>query len=393
MPVLAVLPASAFILTLVHVNHRCLVFVAVTLGFDDRHDEPCYRATSEWDATLMRYEKSKNVLLLARAMAASAEGLTLEQMCEVTGERRRTVERMRDAIREVFPQMEELPDHPTKRFRIPKGLDGFYQDPTTEELADLGKVVTQMRARGATGRAESLGELERKIKAAMRHGRRLKSDVDVEALLRAELIAVQAGPRPAEDPGALLLLRKALLEMKMLRFNYSGGSTPGALRDVAPFGIIFGRMNYLIGADAGTTKPKHWRLDRIANIQVLATPAVPPSDFSLTTFANTAFAYFEGPQEDVVLHVLPSGLDEFKNYRFHSSQTVEDHPSGGAIIRFRASGMFELAWHLFTWGNKVEIVEPVSLRETLATELRVALAHHEEPLRFSYTVTKAAHSP
>ena len=29
-------------------------------------------------------------------------------------------------IREVFPLMEEIADHPTKRFHIPKGLDGFF---------------------------------------------------------------------------------------------------------------------------------------------------------------------------------------------------------------------------------------------------------------------------
>ena len=87
-----------------------------------------------------------------------------------------------------------------------------------------------------------------------------------------------------------------------------------------------------------------------------------------------------------MLHVLPSGMEDFKNYRFHSSQTVEEHPEGGVIVRFRASGMLELAWHLFSWGNKIEIVEPVSLRQQLTTELRVALAHHEEPLRFAYTL-------
>jgi predicted DNA-binding transcriptional regulator YafY len=102
--------------------------------------------------------------------------------------------------------------------------------------------------------------------------------------------------------------------------------------------------------------------------------------------ANTPFAYFEGPQEDVVLHVLPGGMDDFKNYRFHSSQSVKQHPEGGVIVRFRASGMLELAWHLFCWGNKIEIVEPVSLRQQMTTELRVALAHHEEPLRFTYTL-------
>jgi predicted DNA-binding transcriptional regulator YafY len=91
------------------------------------------------------------------------------------------------------------------------------------------------------------------------------------------------------------------------------------------------------------------------------------------------------------LHVLPGGMEDFKNYRFHSSQTVQLHPEGGAMVRFRASGILELAWQLFTWGNKIEIVEPVSLRQQITTELRAALAHHEEPLRFTYVLnTKKA---
>ena len=334
----------------------------------------------------MRYDKARKILELARALASSAEGLTLDEMCRATSCERRTVERMRDTIREVFPQMEEIPDPPMKRFHIPKGLDGFFQDPTAAELSDLGVLVAELRDAGATARAESLAGLERKIRAATRHGRRRATETDVEALLRAERIAVQAGPRPAEDPGVLMVLRQALLGMKMLRFTYHGGSRPGTSREVVAYGIIFGRMNYLIGADAGTTKPKRWRLDRIEKLECLDTAAPPPDDFDLVAFANTAFAYFEGPQEDVVLHVLPGGLEDFKNYRFHSSQTVEEHPEGGVIVRFRASGMLELAWHLFSWGNKIEIVEPVSLRQQMTTELRVALARHEEPLRFTYTL-------
>ncbi len=334
----------------------------------------------------MRYDKPKKILELARALASSAEGLTLADMCQVTSASRRTVERMRDSIRDVFPRLEEIPDHPSKRFRIPRGLDGFFQDPTTEELTDLGIVITELRSSDATGRAESLASLDRKIRGAMGQSRKRATETDVEALVRAELIAVQAGPRPAEDPAVLMTLRQALLGMKMVRFVYFGGSSPGNSRELLPYGIIFGRCNYLIGADPGSTKPKHFRLDKIAGLQCLDTPGTPPAGFDLVKFANTPFAYFEGEQEDVVLHVLPSGMDEFKNYRFHSSQTVDDHPEGGAIVRFRASGMLELAWHLFCWGNKVEVVEPVALRERLTTELRAALAHHDEPLRFTYAV-------
>jgi predicted DNA-binding transcriptional regulator YafY len=334
----------------------------------------------------MRYDRTRTILELARALASNAEGLTIDDMCRSTGCERRTVERMRDTIREVFPQMEEILDHPTKRFHIPKGLDGFFQDPTADELSDLGVVIAELRESGAEARAGSLGSLERKIRAAIRQARKRPTETDVEALLRAELIAVQAGPRPAEDPAVLVKLRQALLASRMLRFIYHGGSLPGASREVVPFGIIFGRMNYLIGADAGTTKPKHWRLDRIEKLECLDTVASPPADFDPVAFANTAFAFFEGPPEDVVLHVLPGGMEDFKNYRFHSSQSLEQHPEGGVIVRFRASGMLELAWHLFTWGNKIEIVEPISLRQQMTTELRAALAHHEEPLRFSYTV-------
>ena len=146
----------------------------------------------------MRNDKTKKILELARALASSAEGLTLEDMGRVVGCERRTVERMRDTIRDVFPQLEEIPDHPSKRFRIPRGLDGFFQDPTTQELSDLGIVIAELREAQATARAESLAQLDKKIRAAMRLGKRRATETDVEALLRAELIAVQAGPRPTE---------------------------------------------------------------------------------------------------------------------------------------------------------------------------------------------------
>jgi len=194
---------------------------------------------------MTRYDTTKKILELARALASRADGLTLDEMCQSTGCDRRTVERMRDVIRDLFPQLEEISDPPTKRFRIPKGLDGFFQDPTAEELSDLGVVIAELQKTGATARSESLAQLDMKIRAAIRHGKRRATETDVEALLRAELIAVQAGPRPAEDPAVLMKLRNALLGMKMLRFVYTGGSRPGEARDVVPYGIIFGRMNYL----------------------------------------------------------------------------------------------------------------------------------------------------
>ena len=333
----------------------------------------------------MRHEKTEKILMLARILASSAEGLTLDEMAREVGESRRTVERMRDVLQRVFPQLEAVPDGATKRFCIPRGVDSFMQNPTTDELLELGKAIDGLKRDGAKVRARTLTALDTKIRAAMRSGMR-KVGPDLEALLHAELIAVQAGPRPVEDDHVFRTIRAAVLSMKALRFIYDGGSRPGARRDVAPYGLIFGRTNYLIAADLGTTKPKHWRLDRIREIEYLDRDVTVPADFKLTEFASGSFGIFHTDPEDVVLHVLPHGMEEFKNWRFHPNQTVEQLSDGGALVRFRASGILELAQHLFVWGDKIEIVEPVSLRELMCTELRVALARHQEAPRYASTI-------
>ena len=85
----------------------------------------------------MRHEKAARLLDLARMLAGSAEGLTLDEMARALDVGRRTAERMRDAVWAAFPQMEVVEDPPTRRFRIPAGLDGLFQTPTAEELAAL----------------------------------------------------------------------------------------------------------------------------------------------------------------------------------------------------------------------------------------------------------------
>ena len=120
----------------------------------------------------MRHEKAGLVLEVARHLASSAEGMTLDEMAAAAGVGRRTAERLRDAIEALFPQMEAIADGPAKRFRIPGGLDGVFQSPTAEELLELNKAAASLRGAGAAPRARILEGLERKVRAAMRSRRR-----------------------------------------------------------------------------------------------------------------------------------------------------------------------------------------------------------------------------
>jgi len=324
----------------------------------------------------MRHEKAAQLLDLARTLASTAEGLTLDEMAEAVGVGRRTAERMRDALRELFPQFEEIDDPPTRRFRIPAGLDGIFQTPDAEELGALRAAAEHFRASGGTGRAAALSRLETKVLSAMRAPARRRLAPDLEAVLQAEAIAVAPGPRPFEDDAVLRQVREAIVSLRRLAFAYMGGSTPGRMREVSPLGLLFGRSNYLVAAEGEAGAPRTWRLDRLAEVRVLAAPATPPAGFSLAAFVDRSFGIYQDEVEDVRLRIRPHGAEEALGWRFHSTQQATPLPDGSVLVAFRASGMRELAWHLFSWGDKVEILGPQRLKDMMAEQLSLALRAH-----------------
>ena len=323
----------------------------------------------------MRHEKAGRLLELARLLASTAEGLTLDEIAERLGVGRRTAERMRDAVREVFPQLEEVEDPPTRRFRIPSGLDGLFQAPTPEELSALALAAESFAAQGASARAAALRSLEQKVLSATRAAARRRLAPDLEALLQAETIAVQAGPRPFEDETVLAAVREALKAASTLSFRYEGGSQPGRVREVSPYGILFGRANYLVASE-GEGKPRNWRLDRIGEVAATGRPASRDPGFSLQDYADESFGIYQDDTQDVVLRILPASAEGALRWRFHSNQALEPQADGAVIVRFRASGMRELAWHLFTWGDQVEVLAPPVLKQTLIEQIELARRAH-----------------
>ena len=60
----------------------------------------------------------------------------------------------------------------------------------------------------------------------------------------------------------------------------------------------------------------------------------------------------------------PSGASTStaRAFVFHRDQRLEQQPDGALVVRFRASGWLEMAWHLYQWGDAVEVLAPEGLR-------------------------------
>ena len=325
----------------------------------------------------MRHDKAAGLLHLARALAGSAEGLTLDEMAAFSGAQgrakgRRTAERMRDALQTLFPQMEEVADTPRKRFRIPGGLDGFMQAPTADELAELRAAARALDDAGGHARAALLRGLSAKVEAALRPAVRRRLAPDLDALVLAEGHALQAGPRPLADAALLATLRDAIKARALLRFHYNGES-----RAASAWGLLFGRSYYLVGPASGLPDPVLWRLDRMAGPRLDGpAPALPPAGWSVADYGAQSFGVFQEAPQDVVLRFSPQAAPDAARFMFHPNQAMAPQPDGALLVRFTAGGMQEMAHHLFTWGTAVTVLAPDALRALLAQELAAAHAHH-----------------
>ena len=143
---------------------------------------------------------------------------------------------------------------------------------------------------------------------------------------------------------------------------------------------MFGRANYLVAAellaDGRQGEPRNYRLDRIEALEVLDRFAAAPEAFSLQDYASRSFGIYQGEVEEIVLEITPEAAEDALGWRFHPTQALERQDNGSVIVRFWATGLLELAWHLFTWGDRVRVVRPDALRQVLADELQRALQAH-----------------
>ena len=322
----------------------------------------------------MRHEKSARLVELARLLAASSYGLTLDEMGEKLDVKRRTIERMRDQLMIMYPDLEEISDPPTKRWRLPKGLDSFTLAPTTEEMAAL--TIGQKQLERANPQASAaLASLETKMLSALKSNVKRRLATDLEALMQAEAIAVQPGPRASVDKDVLQVLRDALLALKQVELHYRGGTGAPRQRILIPYGILFGGEAYLIAREAEseeTIPPRMWRIDRIGQPKMLDLPGGPPDGFDLQAYSQRSFGVYQEDTVDVVLRVLPDFAEEASRWMFHAGQIFEPQNDGSLLVRLHGGGLNELAWSLFRWGGKLEILEPPALKRAMANALDLA---------------------
>jgi predicted DNA-binding transcriptional regulator YafY len=168
-------------------------------------------------------------------------------------------------------------------------------------------------------------------------------------------------------------IRLAIKQGSELYLHYRsrhGGRASG--RRLQPYGFLLGKQHYLVGMspDRHPGQPRLFALANIRRVDCLDRTFQRDPGFSLQAFAQRSFGVFQEPPQDIVWRFLPAVADAAAEYEFHPRQSLEKQPDGSLLVRFRAGGLLEMCWHLYSWGADVEVIAPARLRQLMGSAMK-----------------------
>jgi predicted DNA-binding transcriptional regulator YafY len=259
---------------------------------------------------------------------------------------------------------------------IGRGLVGWQ----AEELATLDAAAELAAGADRSDQAALLRSLAGKIRGLLDPPTARRIEPELEAITEAEGLAVRPGPHPLVAPGVIEALREAIPACICVKLYYRCSRTGQPVdRVVQPYGFLYGNRHYLV---AFPLRGEHFRIVQLIGIdrvELLPEHFERRNDFDLRAFAARSFGAFQEEPCDIVWRFAPAAVATARTYAFHPTQELEDCDDGSLVVRFRAGGLQEMAFHAFTWGGLLEVLKPKELRNLvrdIAEEVRTV--HAEE---------------
>jgi predicted DNA-binding transcriptional regulator YafY len=317
----------------------------------------------------MSFEKAQRLIEVATFVAARRMGVTVGDVERRYRTSKRTAQRLLHTLELQFPDAESgFDEDGRKRWKLPTGALRDLLTLSSDELAALDLSIETLKRNAQGVEAAQLEALREKIIALVPRNKLSCIETDHEALLEAQGLAARPGPSARLAPDIASTISVALKASERLRIVYlSRGAARPTSRMVEPYGVLIGTRRYLVAkVKSDPDGPmRHYVAENIQSAQLTGEFFERDRSFKIDVHAQRAFGVFQNEAEidDVVWKFNPEAADHARRFVFHPAQVLEDQPDGSLIVRFRAAGNLEMCWHLYTWGNKVEVIAPKALRK------------------------------
>lgn len=325
----------------------------------------------------MSFAKASDLLRLAEMASSRHMGVGLQEIEDEFHVDRRTAQRMTKALEDCFPNVMTQTDDLRRKFWKLKGSDAklmLSQGIRDSELAAIEMSIRLAQRDGATTEAAALATLRDRLLASMPGPHARRAEADAEAVLEAHGFASRPGPQVRTEPLLLATIAEALKGPHVMTITYAG-SRDNAPRErvLEPYGLLLGTRRYLVAKVRGDDdRLRHFRMDRISGARLTPQSFARDPAFSLEDHAARAFGSYHAEDEygEVVWRFSPAAASVAREFVFHPQQQITDEVDGSLTVSFAASGWLEMAWHLYQWGDAVEVLAPDQLKEMVSAHRR-----------------------
>lgn len=322
---------------------------------------------------MSRLTKTEQIIELAMMFQNSYRGLSINEIKEHFECSRRSAERMKALLFDLFPEkIEEVPTpDKTKRWRFVKGTANMLISFSANDFANLEYL------KGLSNdakRKKEIDELIAKIKALTPQKNMQSLDTDISAIMESEGFAVRQYSRVKAEPKILEQLRNAMLAFKMVRFDYPINDVIKTIT-LNPYGLVIADKYYLVGFNEYVKDLRLYKVDKIANLEILDEYYLKDEKFSLTEYCKNSFSIYQEEPLKITLEFDKSIAEDVLNYHFHPTQKMKQLNNANVQVKFTCGGKYAICHELFKWGCNVKIKKPAELREYYRTYLSDVLNH------------------
>ena len=303
----------------------------------------------------LRYSRISDILELLIEMQSNVLGITLSDIQSKFNVSRRTAERLRDAILNVCPQIDEIETSDReKHWGFTSRYLNEFVSFSPDEIATLETIKDGIKFKD---KKQTLNSIITKLKAISRKN---ITDIEdtIEFMLKTEGIAVSQKLNYKIDINILETIRAAIKENKKIKAVYRDKE-----KTLSPLGIIYGSSNiHLVALEGKGEHPYNYSLHRFSKVEITK-DSFNKGDFDIKEYASRSFGIYQNKIMKVELLFDKRVREDVLNHYFHPSQKIKENEDGSITVKFNASGPHEIIWHLFKWSDNFKLIAPKSLKD------------------------------
>lgn len=317
--------------------------------------------------------------LLLKTLTARGAGRTLRELADEFQVSEKTIRRDLDELKQVgFTLDSSNGAHGQKHWRIEQQsiLAGLVFN--FEEVAALYLGRRFLEPLAGTHLWQAAQNAFRKIRAGLGDDKLRYLEKLATAFHQTTLGISDYGQR-AELLDALMV---GIEDHRVTRLLYHSlrAEQPTSI-EIHPYGVIYHRGTlYLVALDTARDELRHYKLDRVRDVEVLADQTfLPPSEFNLQAHLADSFGIFHGQEEPQTVRIRFSAevARYVQEHHWHPSQTLTPHPDGGLTLELRLSRLEEIKSWLLSFGPHATAEAPEELQEQIRQDLIKMSASYE----------------